>query len=266
MTRQKIDSWRDYIAPGAFDLFLKKFTETLSGIGSVWFFALVVIICTEVVARELFSSPIRGITEITAYSLVGATFLQIANTVQSDRMTRVDFFLNFFRINFRSIHTTIELLVSLAGGLVMVLLVQASWPKLIRAYNESELVGIPGEFSFEVWPLRVLVILGSSIAFLAFVGRIFRIIQNIPAAHRRRDLGIAIGSLIVLAIIWHIGFPELMSSGMSNFSIGVMCLFVLMLLLLFGMHVGIAMILVGFVGLWLDGWLGGLAGWPGWRA
>lgn len=237
--------------PGNGFYIIKRITEGLSGIGSIWFFALVVIICTEVVAREVFSAPIRGITEITAYSLVGATFLQIAHTIQAERMTRVDFFRGALKTRFASAYTALELLVALAGGLVMGLMIRASWPKLVRSFNENELVGIPGEFSFEVWPLRVLVILGSSVAMIAFAGRIFRVLADIPHDRRRPEIFATIAVMAVLAVIWHFGFPALMSSGMSNFSLGVLALAALMLLVLFGMHVGIAMILAGFVGLWL---------------
>ena len=54
-------------APGLALRNIEKLFELSSGIGSIWFFALVAIIITEVVAREVFSAPIRGITEVTAY-------------------------------------------------------------------------------------------------------------------------------------------------------------------------------------------------------
>ncbi len=54
-----------------------------------------------------------------------------------------------------------------------------------------------------------------------------------------------------LLLFWHFGFPFLMSAGMSNLSIGAVALVGLTLLLFLGVHVGVAMILAGFVGLWL---------------
>ena len=54
-------------ALGNLDLALKRLTEFLSSIGTIWFFALVILICTEVFLREIFLSPIRGVTEMVAY-------------------------------------------------------------------------------------------------------------------------------------------------------------------------------------------------------
>ncbi len=89
-------------------------------------------------------------------------------------MTRVDFLLDFLRSRVKSLHTTVDILASSAGALVMYLLMRATWPKLTRSYAENELVGIPGEFSFEVWPLRVLVLLGSAMALVAFAAGLSR--------------------------------------------------------------------------------------------
>ena len=238
-------------APGLALRNIEKLFELSSGIGSIWFFALVAIIITEVVAREVFSAPIRGITEVTAYSLVGATFLQLPNIIQTERMTRVDFLLDFLRSRVKSFHTTVDILASSAGALIMYLLMRATWPKLTRSYAENELVGIPGEFSFEVWPLRVLVLLGSAMALIAFAAKIISTISAIPSDQKRSELSLAACVFGALLLFWHFGFPFLMSAGMSNFSIGAVALVGLILLLFLGVHVGVAMILAGFVGLWL---------------
>ena len=238
-------------APGPALRIIEKLFELSSGIGSIWFFALVAIIITEVVAREVFSAPIRGITEVTAYSLVGATFLQLPNIIQTERMIRVDFLLDFLRSRVKSLHTTVDILASSAGALVMYLLMRATWPKLTRSYAENELVGIPGEFSFEVWPLRVLVLLGSAMALVAFAARIISTISTIPSDQKRSELSLVACVFGALLLFWHFGFPFLMSIGISNFSIGAVALVGLTLLLFLGVHVGVAMILAGFVGLWL---------------
>ncbi len=234
-----------------FDASLRRVTEYMSSIGTVWFFLLVILICAEVIARELFLAPIRGVTEMVAYSVVGATILQLANTLYSDRMTRADFLLSIFGEKFPAGKAVLEVVVSMLGLLALCLLAQAAWPKLVDAYISGEIVGVPGEFSFQVWPLRMLVIIGSAVTAAAFLARSVRTAAQVGFNHGVRGwigLGITITALLIL---WFTAFPVVMDAGLSNFAIGALMLALLILVVLFGIHIGVAMLLIGFVGLWL---------------
>lgn len=219
--------------------------------GTAWFFALMIIVCAEVIARELFSLPMRGVTEITAFSLVGATFLQLANAFHADRITRADFLITGIKKNFGAGYYVLECLISLAGMLAMCLVVRSAWPKLIRSFSENELVGIPGEFSFPVWPLRVLVVAGAVMAATVLLNRSLSGVGEIRKKYQTQGLLTLVFSIIVLISAWLISFPVLMDAGFTNFAIGAAALVVLVLLVMLGVHVGNAMILVGFVALWL---------------
>ncbi|MEO0386441.1 MAG: TRAP transporter large permease subunit [Pseudomonadota bacterium] len=230
---------------------LRRLTEVMSSIGTVWFFALVVLICAEIIAREVFLAPIRGVTEIAAYSIVGATFLQLANTLYAERMTRADFMLSIFGTASPAALAILEVVISLAGVTAMIVLTQAAWPKFIDAWVEAEVVGIPGEFSFQVWPLRLLVILGSAMTALAFAARAIRRLGAVKAEHGTPGLvGVGV-TLIALIALWYTVFPAVMDAGLSNFALGAIMLAALIVVVLFGVHIGVAMLLIGFVGLWL---------------
>lgn len=238
-------------APGVLDRVFGPVSEAASAIGTVWFFALMVLICAEVIAREFFQSPIRGVTEIVAYSLVGATFLQVGSAFRSGRMTRVDFVLGIFERRAPLVRSILEIVISLLGIIVMILMIQAGWPKLTRAYQETELVGIPGAFSFQVWPLRLLVILGSAMATVALILHALSVLRTEFTEGTIAKSLILVIALAAICVAWHLGFTAAMDAGWSNFSIGAGAALVLVLMVLMGLHVGIAMILVGFVALWL---------------
>ncbi len=210
-----------------------------------------VLICAEVIARELFRSPIHGVTEIVAYSLVGATFLQLGSAFRSGRMTRVGLLLGIFERRAPQVRAILEIVISLLGVIVMILMIQAGWPKLTRAYLETELVGIPGAFSFQVWPLRLLVVLGSAMAAAALTLRASRVLRTELQGGAMSKSLIVVLSLAAICAAWHFGFPAAMDAGWSSFSIGAGAALVLVLMVLMGLHVGIAMILVGFVAMWL---------------
>jgi TRAP-type C4-dicarboxylate transport system permease small subunit len=67
---------------------------TLNSIGTAWIFLLMLIINADVLARYLFNSPIAGVPEMVALSIVGIVFLQLSDAVRAGRLTRSDGFLS----------------------------------------------------------------------------------------------------------------------------------------------------------------------------
>ena len=72
----------------------QRLTRTLNAIGTLWIVALMLLINSDVLGRELFNSPVRGVTELVSLSIVGIVFLQLADTLWSGRMTRADVLLD----------------------------------------------------------------------------------------------------------------------------------------------------------------------------
>ena len=50
----------------------------MNGIGVVWVFALMFLICADIIGRTLFDSPLQAVPEIVAFSLIACVFLQLA--------------------------------------------------------------------------------------------------------------------------------------------------------------------------------------------
>ena len=59
------------------------------------------------------------------------------------------------------------------------LLAWASWPPLVRAWSNNEFLGIEGVFTFPMWPMRSVVILG---AVLAAVQYALLVVQDLREA------------------------------------------------------------------------------------
>lgn len=73
----------------------QRLTEILAAIGTIGIFALMALIVADVLGRNFFDSPITGVAEIAARSVVAIVFLQIAAAVLAGRMTRADFLVIF---------------------------------------------------------------------------------------------------------------------------------------------------------------------------
>ena len=66
----------------------------MNGAGVVWVFALMFLICADIIGRTVFDSPIRGVTEIVSLSLVACVFLQIAYAIHQTRLTLAEVLIN----------------------------------------------------------------------------------------------------------------------------------------------------------------------------
>ncbi|CAN0476615.1 unnamed protein product, partial [Discosporangium mesarthrocarpum] len=66
------------------------FCHLMNSAGTLWVFGLMFLICADILARNVFAAPIRGVPEIVGYSIVGTVYLQLANTLHSGRFTRAE--------------------------------------------------------------------------------------------------------------------------------------------------------------------------------
>ena len=72
-------------------------------------------------------------------------------------------------------------LFGLAGAFVCSVLVDASWPKLVGAWQTSEFIGVEGIFTAPIWPMRLFVVAGSlltALQYLVFVLEDLRVVAG----------------------------------------------------------------------------------------
>lgn len=149
--------------------FLTGIANVLSAIGAMWIAALMFLIVADVLGRSFLNSPITGVAEIAARSVVAIVFLQIAAAILAGRMTRADFFVRFLRAKAPPLLTVLETLFAVTGACVFALILYASWPETIDAWRTSEYFGVRGVFTIPTLPFRAIIVLGSALAMLAYL-------------------------------------------------------------------------------------------------
>ena len=85
--------------------------------GRWWIVALMLLINTDVVGRDLFDAPVRGATELVSLSIVGIVFLQLADTLARGRMTRADVLLDRLKHTRPALAAWLQALYHLVGAL-----------------------------------------------------------------------------------------------------------------------------------------------------
>ena len=236
---------------GAFGVF----TSWMNSLGTVWVFALMLLVCADVIGRNFFLSPIVGVPELLSYSMVGIVFLQMANTLYVGRFTRAEIVIQWLSNHRPVAGSGLTGLFDLVGAVVFGALAILSYPNFISAWVEHEIDGMPGAFTMAVWPFRLIVFVGSCAVAVVFALNCLNQISGLAAALRAHLAGrseegrtgwpaaVAFVALVAAAWLFLQGEP-------SNVTIGLVSIAFMVALIGFGMHIGVALIVVGFVGIW----------------
>jgi TRAP-type mannitol/chloroaromatic compound transport system permease small subunit len=134
--------------------------DGLNGLGSVLIFAVMFLICADVLARGVFNAPIYGVAELVSISIVAIVFLQLGSTLRHERMSRAELFIEGFRQRHPTAGGLLQSLFDLAGIAVCGMLLYASWPIFLGAWTGKEFLGVPGQLTVPTWPVKLIVLVG----------------------------------------------------------------------------------------------------------
>lgn len=129
---------------------------------------LVVILNVDVVARSVFNAPLRGTYEIVQLSVVFIVFLQLADVVRVDRLTRSDGFLNLLRNSRPGLTANLRRVINAVSAIFMGLIAYIMFPEFIKMWGTQDFFGIPGVFTVPWWPIKLVIASGSALACLIF--------------------------------------------------------------------------------------------------
>jgi len=167
--------------PGGF----ARLTQALNALGTLWIVGLMLLINTDVLGRELFNRPVRGVTELVSLSIVGIVFLQLADTLAAGRMTRADVLLDRLKRTTPWLAALLQALYHLAGALLMAVILWAAWEPLVESIRIQEYVGALGDFTAPVWPVRLIMLVGMVVTLLTFVLLAWLDLRRLQALRRR---------------------------------------------------------------------------------
>jgi C4-dicarboxylate transporter, DctM subunit len=223
----------------------------MNGAGVVWVFALTFLICADIVGRTVFSSPIRGVTEIVSLSLVASVFLQIAYAVHRDRVTRAEMLIGRLDAGAPAAARRWRLVMAAVGCVLFALIAVGEWGDMVRAFITREFAGVEGQFTISVWPIKAILVLGALVAAVEYLRQLA---SSAPAAAARGEgrhaRGIAwfallapVAIAVIVLLVWFVGAEQR--------TIGVLMIAAVLALIALGMPIAIALMLTGFLGLGL---------------
>ena len=142
--------------------------QALNATGTLVVLALVLLINSDVVSRNVLNAPFRGTYELVQFLMVMIVFLQLPDVIRINRLTRSDGFLAVLADRRPSIARFFARLIDTASGVFMALIAVAIWPELQRSWQIDAFFGTPGIFTAPYWPIHLVILVSSVLSAAIF--------------------------------------------------------------------------------------------------
>jgi TRAP-type C4-dicarboxylate transport system permease small subunit len=146
-----------------------RLLQGLNAVGTAWIFVLMLLVCTDIVSRFVFSAPIRGVAEIAGFSVVAITFLQLPSAVRGRRLARADLLIQRLHLASPRLAAAMEVGFALMGAAVFAAILWAAVTGFLHAWETADRFGAQQVFTFPKWPIWLLVLVGSACVVVAFL-------------------------------------------------------------------------------------------------
>ena len=140
-----------------------------NALGTLVVLALVVVLNVDVIARGVFSAPIPGTYEMVQFSVVLIVFLQLADVVRVDRLTRSDGFLNLIYVRRPRLTSTLRRIINAVSAIFMGLIAYITFPEFLHMWETQDYFGVPGLFTVPWWPVKLVISVGTTLSCIIFI-------------------------------------------------------------------------------------------------
>ena len=166
---------------------LSRVANTLAiaanAMGTLVVLALVVLLNIDVILRGLFSAPLKGTYEMVQFSVVLIVFLQLADVVRVDRLTRSDGFLNLMHGRRPRLTANLRRIINAVSAIFMGLIAYITYPEFLKMWATNDYFGVPGLFTLPWWPVKLVITFGTALSCIVFAIKVITA-QDRPALVR----------------------------------------------------------------------------------
>jgi len=145
--------------------------DGIAALGTLLIVGLMLIICADIVARNVFGGSLPLVSELGALLVVLIVALQLAATVRADRLARTMAFLAPLEEGRPRAALLLRAAYDLVGAAVVGGMAWATVTVFSRDLSSREFIGTPGLGTMPTWPFRALILLGLTVAAAEFLRR-----------------------------------------------------------------------------------------------
>ena len=138
--------------------------DGLAALGTLLIGVLMLIICSDIVARNALGSSLPLVSELGALLLVMIVALQLATTIRAGRLARTELVSLLLEERSPRIAALLAAVFSICGAGLLGMIAWASVRILQKDYGSGEFIGTPGLGTLPTWPFRALILIGFAVA------------------------------------------------------------------------------------------------------
>lgn len=233
------------------------FNFLLSAFSSAWIFLIMVVICGDILMRNLFNAPISGVVEFVALSVPAIVFLQMPNAFAERRLVRAELVIVPLEANRPRVAAVFNLVFALVGLFLFWKTLVWAWPDFIKAFESGEYAGMQGAYTIPVWPFKLTLIVGSFFALIQLIklciSSAMTMVKPQPGGIEAKDVSPAvsfvIAALFIAAVIGFVAF--MFEADLRPVSIGIYSLAAMLVLVLLGMPIALVLMSLSYLGIWI---------------
>lgn len=143
--------------------------DALGAISTLLIAVLMLLICTDAFARNVFGGSLPLVSELGAALLVAIVYLALATTIRNNRLARTDVFMAWLAADHPRAAALLSAFYDLIGAAMLALIGWAGFLTLARDMSGGKYIGIQGVLTFPVWPFGAAFVLGLSVACIQFL-------------------------------------------------------------------------------------------------
>ncbi|NMG40246.1 TRAP transporter small permease subunit [Chelativorans sp. ZYF759] len=143
--------------------------DGMAAFGTVLIVVLMGIICSDVVARNLFNASLPLVAELGALTLVMIVYLQLGAAVRHNRLARAEILLAALQAKAPRAAALLEACFQLVGAAMLALIAWSTLGIMEADIARGRYIGVTGVITLQTWPFRLVILFGVCIATIQFL-------------------------------------------------------------------------------------------------
>lgn len=156
--------------------------DSMAAVGTALIGVLMVIICADVVARNLMGASLPMVSELGALGLVMIVYLQLATTIRHDRLARTELFITGFAARHPRLGALLYAVFDLVGLVTLAVIAWATLRIVERDLSSGEYIGVTGVMTLPTWPFKAAIVAGMIVSALQFL---FQVLHGLRSATQK---------------------------------------------------------------------------------
>lgn len=155
--------------------------DGMAAFGTVLIVVLMGIICSDVVARNLFNASLPLIAELGALTLVMIVYLQLGAAVRHNRLARAEILFAALESRAPRAAALLEASFQLVGAAMLAVIAWSIFGILEADIARGRYIGVTGVITLPTWPFRLVILFGVTIAAIQFMVQVVTALSRVAA-------------------------------------------------------------------------------------